>query len=1023
MDEERPIVPPLRKPVSELTTPVQTDGFYVELVNRDDPAYKAQAPVKRGTLYSSMIGAKQEVIDNFPNLYFLKEAKYGQSDQLVNWIWASDRTAESSFNAEVSFALEAVTSPTFARVYTIRRDVYDTSLPLELGLPLTGIVGVRITDGGVNYTHATGTIDTDAEVEFVISDGVIISGIVVNEGSSVLSQGEITIDGDGAGAVATAIIQPSSAVLIGQKKQEFPEDSPLRNEYIRIIRIYQTLPGPTINTTRLDEDGAVVNIATTQKIAATIVSGETLIAESWRKVTKQQSDNVYVGNEVVETRVIPGNAMLSTRIDDDGIVVSIHTTLKDVTEITEGETLIGGVWTKTTSKAVSALVSQEITETRVIPGNPMPTTRVDDDGKVVTIITTLKDQTLVTSGETLAGGVWTRTHKEPATLTSTVNITDLVVKEVVESRAIPGNPMPSTRIDKDGKEMDVVRTMKESAIVNTDETLSGPPEAQVWTRTHLEAITDLVGWEVVEGRIVPGNEVPSASVGADHTTNVIASTLKDAALITPGASEAGGVLTTVEQKEVSELVSEEVETDKTWIDEAFYSIAIPNVIPEVFKAEIPTRVESHTVVGIAAQPVLGIGEFERSERQLTKIFKEVRFTTIDTVSVPVVLENKGLTREFGGGTTTITYTLDLEGNMTIDSGLTVIDSDLTNLNNGYEFKVTEQIDNPVWPILQGQDYDERLDVIIPYEEQTWPAGFGLGTPKVDVKPLDRWRSARRTIDATQAAAVLDAYIMSYPSKINIDMPDRLISVEGQIQSSAGEGTNTQQGAIAFVGNYSISQKLQASAQSSVDLSPDVVLSIKQFWGNNINATHYHFFLPNPVTSADVLTKINDVLSPDTVSDWPKFNPQIVTLFTYGEHKSLQVTAVSGGSSAVNTSSSSSTTEGGVGYSIEVGTRLKTIRISPTIHPAINVSGTTSDSRSISATAFAESVGLGPAENSTQSDTATAAITPTFLPATEGATDWPTTGLYLYRVDAQPYRYGYVQFHVVIVDAADFPINI
>ncbi len=215
--------------------------------------------------------------------------------------------------------------------------------------------------------------------------------------------------------------------------------------------------------------------------------------------------------------------------------------------------------------------------------------------------------------------------------------------------------------------------------------------------------------------------------------------------------------------------------------------------------------------------------------------------------------------------------------------------------------------------------------------------------------------------------------------------------------------------------------MSASAQSSVTLSPDVALTIKQFWGNNIDSTHYHFFLPNPVTSADVLAKLNALL-PDPVSAWPKFNPQIVTLFMYGEKRSLQVRATSGGSQAVQTSGNVSTSTGGVGYSIEVASSLRTTRISPTIHPVINLTGTTSDSRGISASAESEMEGLGPNEAISQSDTANANITPTTIDATEGATDWPTTGLYLYRVDAQPYRYGYVQFHVVVVDAADFPIN-
>ena len=202
--------------------------------------------------------------------------------------------------------------------------------------------------------------------------------------------------------------------------------------------------------------------------------------------------------------------------------------------------------------------------------------------------------------------------------------------------------------------------------------------------------------------------------------------------------------------------------------------------------------------------------------------------------------------------------------------------------------------------------------------------------------------------------------------------------------------------------------------------PDTVIVIKQFWGNNIKCVNLHFFLPSPIFVTQVLDKINDLLSPIVVSDWPKYNPEMVTLQAIGQRVSLQVTASSQGSASVNDSGTSSTAGGGTGFSREVGLTLKAIRISPTIHGEIDVGGDTDDSENISATATAEATGLGPTETITESATVASSITPTTIPATEGDTDWPSSGYFLYRVDAQPYRFGYVQFHVVVVNAADFP---
>ncbi len=1087
---EAPFVPPPRKPVSTFPTPSHVVSMYTELVNRDDPAYKANAPVKRGSIYSTMVGAKPEVISQFPLLYFLRERQFQGNDQLVFWDWINDEQAHDTYNSQDSYALESIQHPGFQREYTIRRDEYNDEPAIALGLPLNTLVAVRIVDGGGNYTQATGTITgTTVAIDFVVLDGVIISGVVTDQGEGILGTYEITVTGDGAGAIVEPIVQSTASVLVGQKKVELDPQDPLQHEFIKLVRIYQTLPGPTIYSTRTDEDGAEVTIATTAKIAATIIPREFINVSTWFKVNRQQQDNVYVANEVVESRTVhtttsdpdDDHTTYSSRLDSDGIVVTIASTLSDRTAITPGETLNGSTWTVTSSQAVSDLVAKMIVETRLVnTGNFVPSTRLDEDGFKVTIIRTLDDLTLITTQEQILSNNWVKTTIDPVslrlhsdelsdlvgwavvetrlipgdpvpatrldedgvavtvsrrlkdltTITTTETlvgitwtkvtsekVTELVSWEVTEVRTIPGNPIPSTKLDKDSDVIEIVRTMKASASIVTQEVIIGPN----LIKTTSDQITDLVSWELVEARPIPGNSVPSSRVDQDHETVNIHSRLRAEGSITPGASEGGGFLTTVEGKEVTDLVSEEITTTKRWLDEALYVVSIENLIPREFRAFIPTVVESHTVVGTASQPTLGTGQFEISEKQLTKIFKEVRTTTLGSVSLPITHVNQELTELYGGGVLNVTYTLEVQGTGTIDEGLTITTSTLTDLGNGMEIKQTNELNVLAWPQLTGQDYDERLDVLIPFTQQVVTPGTGISVPQTDVKPIDQWREEDRTIDATAAAAVLDAYLLTYPSKINVDMPDKLEAVFGVIESAAGEGTDTQTGSIFVSGNYSVSQSLSASAQSSVTLSPDVVLTVKQFWGNNIDSTHYHFFLINPVTSTDVLNKINAILA-SPVSDWPKFNPQIVTLLTYGEKRSLQVRATSQGSQAVSGSGNSSTAAGGVGYSIEVGSTFRTVRISPTIHPSINLTGTTSDSRGISASAFSEAEGLGPAESISQSDTASANITPTTIDATVGTTDWPTTGLYLYRVDAQPYRYGYVQFHVVIVDAADFPIN-
>jgi hypothetical protein len=373
-----------------------------------------------------MIGADNGVIATYPNLYFLKERKLGTSDQLVLWDWATVPEAEDTYNAEINYVSNAVPYPAFTRVYTIRRDAYEAAPTLQIGSVLTGLLGVNIINGGQNYTQATGTINgKDVAIEFVISGGQIISGVITNEGTGVVATDTIVINGDGSGAVAIPIVQPTTCYLTSQKKQELPQDDPLRNEFVRVIRPYETLPGPFIASTRLDEDGVVVTVNTRRNIAANIISDETLVGVDWTKTTKKGDDN-FVAEEVVETRDIPGNNMTEQSVDErDGKIQTVVRVMSNASTITPAEFVAGGTtYTKVESKPISDLVAWKITTTRPVPGNPVVKTVFDNDGDKMTETRTIVESTTITTTITTAGGVYTKTFEDP--------ITDVIAWKVVQ---------------------------------------------------------------------------------------------------------------------------------------------------------------------------------------------------------------------------------------------------------------------------------------------------------------------------------------------------------------------------------------------------------------------------------------------------------------------------------------------------------------------------------------------------------------------------------------------------------------
>src|SRR6266550_6137411 len=130
MPTERPGIPPSGVPIRSFPTPVIGEGFYTERVDTGAPDYR---PIQRGTKYSSIVGGDRSVTDQFPELYFLRE---NTSPQIYPWatrLWATDRNAEDTYNSAVEYVSEAVNFPAYTRLYTVRRDSYEASVPIVPG--------------------------------------------------------------------------------------------------------------------------------------------------------------------------------------------------------------------------------------------------------------------------------------------------------------------------------------------------------------------------------------------------------------------------------------------------------------------------------------------------------------------------------------------------------------------------------------------------------------------------------------------------------------------------------------------------------------------------------------------------------------------------------------------------------------------------------------------------------------------------------------------------------------------------
>jgi hypothetical protein len=177
------------------------------------------------------------------------------------------------------------------------------------------------------------------------------------------------------------------------------------------------------------------------------------------------------------------------------------------------------------------------------------------------------------------------------------------------------------------------------------------------------------------------------------------------------------------------------------------SIEIPDLIPEVFRALLPTYEKRTTFTGTVTDPqILGTGELSRSETQddVFNLTRTIRTRGGITYPQDVVLARK-TTEEYGGEITRLRGYLDVS-EPAVESGYDVVSSEVKNLGNGTWFRQTEKLDTAIeWPELIGTEVDPRTGIVIAVKRKIVPAGTvgGVGVDGyVDVKPIDKWRSIR-----------------------------------------------------------------------------------------------------------------------------------------------------------------------------------------------------------------------------------------------------------------------------------------
>jgi hypothetical protein len=350
------------KPTVDFPSPaIIVDTLLIERSSSFIGTYK---PVEPGAPFSNPEHSVQQASD-YAGTFSLGQ-KAGQDNEFQERYWHKPPATQDVDNYDVSYSGNATAFPIFKRIYLETRDGYSAR---TVGSAFTGLYAVQVTAGGAGYTNPTITFTGGGgtgAIAIAILDpntGAIVKITVKSEGSGFTGLETVVISGDaGSGASATVRVQPAACVLVDEAATNNAK-APFNALYLSVARTYETLPGPWIYSTKLDEDSEVVTVAKRRNIAANITSGESVSGGTLTKTTMQAVDG-FVAEEIVETRALPGN-ILTDYDQEPETQALITTTFQMVANPVSAPTATPGQIVKV--KHIDDYYSWLITETRSTP--------------------------------------------------------------------------------------------------------------------------------------------------------------------------------------------------------------------------------------------------------------------------------------------------------------------------------------------------------------------------------------------------------------------------------------------------------------------------------------------------------------------------------------------------------------------------------------------------------------------------------------------------------------------------------
>ncbi len=269
--------PPFGKPETRYPTPQRTDLTVIE-----------QVPIGPETYRVLPYGSPHPTYTNSGLVLVWQGPVKATNNQIkVVRIYAIRNAIQDWYNYALEYSGDVADAPIFVRTYEMLRTDYVVLPRLSA---FTGVFELKVTAGGSGYDFEnpppvsfSGGGGSGAAANALISpEGVVMGLELTSEGTGYTSAPTISFGGPGSGATATAVIQPPTALLVKEQTAKLDSENPqIASLFIKVHRVYETLPGPYRFWELYDDPGRRGQVERkSRSIAATLDGGGNPISPS-----------------------------------------------------------------------------------------------------------------------------------------------------------------------------------------------------------------------------------------------------------------------------------------------------------------------------------------------------------------------------------------------------------------------------------------------------------------------------------------------------------------------------------------------------------------------------------------------------------------------------------------------------------------------------------------------------------------------------------------------------------------------